>query len=100
MKERSPAPEQQVADRSVQRREQSGSVGLLDLQRSAGNHATAGLVAGAEHGAPVGTGVVQRIKEKIEGESVEVSFKNRKKEKAEAAAIIKEIRDKYGIKLD
>src|SRR5262249_12662778 len=75
--------------RSLQRREDrdASGTGVLDLQRTAGNRATAGLA-------------VQRVEETIGSETVEVSFFHRKKEKAEAAAIIKEIKDTYGISLD
>jgi hypothetical protein len=101
MKERSPAPQVDAVERSARPRTRPESSRVLDLQRSAGNQATADLLSGAEHSeGPIGAQPVQRWTETVEGEDVEVSFWRMKKEKAEAAAIIKDIKDKYGIALD
>jgi hypothetical protein len=103
VKERSLAPQVDVADRSLTRRDQSESSSsrVLDLQRSAGNQATADLLSGSERSTgPMPAQTIQRWGETIEGEEVDVSFWHMKKEKAEAAQIIKDIKDKYGIALD
>ena len=88
MKERTPPTLLDPGPRGpARRREPTPQSRVLELQRSAGNRATSELV-------------VQRSKATVEGETVEISFWHKKRDKAEAAKLIKEIKDKYGIALD
>lgn len=74
--------------------------GVLELQQTAGNQAVQRMLAdGPVAAGSVTTPTIQRVVETIGDEKVEVSFWRRKKERAEAEAIIKEIKDKYGVDL-
>jgi hypothetical protein len=91
--ERAESPDRRPSNRAGSR------ASLLRLQASAGNRATADLVRTEGSSGALGSQAVQRATVTVGGEQVEVSLFKKKKEKAEAETILKEIKDKYGISL-